>query len=203
MTSDERDSRFHALFTERYRSVVAYFKQLGFDRETARDLAQDCFLRVYRAMGNIDESERAYLSVTARNAAFNAFRHGHAQMRDKKEVSIEELAATHDGKADAWLRSDAPSVEDDLVAREAAALRQKQLSAAVAELPTGLRSALRLRLRGLKYREVAAVMGISIDAVKARLRDARRMLQERLGADPQGFDWPAESTEDHDGDPEK
>ena len=60
---------------------------------------------------------------------------------------------------------------------EETALAQKLL----AELPNIYRDALVLRTDGLSYEEIAEALQCSLDAVKARLRRARRMLAENMG----------------------
>jgi DNA-directed RNA polymerase specialized sigma24 family protein len=39
-------------------------------------------------------------------------------------------------------------------------------------------------MENLKYDEIAKILGISTDAVKSRLRDAKRYLREQLGETP-------------------
>ena len=62
-------------------------------------------------------------------------------------------------------------------------MRRNSLYEAAAELPEGQKQCLGLWLGGFKYDEVAAVLGLTVDAVKSRLRDAKKQLRVRLGAD--------------------
>jgi RNA polymerase sigma factor (sigma-70 family) len=68
----------------------------------------------------------------------------------------------------------------DHASREAEALRRKQLHDAIADLPEGQRHAIQLWLDGFHYTDIAHVLGISVAAVKSRLRDAKRHLRPTL-----------------------
>ena len=39
-------------------------------------------------------------------------------------------------------------------------------------------------MKGLSYDEIQKTLGITLDAVKSRMRDAKRYLRERLGEKP-------------------
>jgi RNA polymerase sigma factor (sigma-70 family) len=61
------------------------------------------------------------------------------------------------------------------------ALRRKRLHDAYRELPEGQQACLRLWIQGMTYNEMTMILGVSLDAVKSRLRDAKKHLRERLG----------------------
>lgn len=58
------------------------------------------------------------------------------------------------------------------------------LLSALASLPAEYRNVIVLRLEGLNYKEIADVLGVSLDAVKAKLRRARRSLEEKFPFSP-------------------
>ncbi|HXH41975.1 MAG TPA: sigma-70 family RNA polymerase sigma factor [Thermoanaerobaculia bacterium] len=60
------------------------------------------------------------------------------------------------------------------------AFLRKRLHDAIAELPESQRQSVQLWLDGFKYREISNVLGISPEAVKSRLRDAKNHLRSRL-----------------------
>jgi len=78
-------------------------------------------------------------------------------------------------------REPAAPEELDYAERQQASLRLERLHAAIAELPEGQRQCMQLWLADFKYHEIAKFLGISIDAVKSRLRDAKKLLRARLG----------------------
>ena len=65
----------------------------------------------------------------------------------------------------------------DHASREAEALRRKELHDAIAALPEGQRHAMQLWLDGFHYTDIAKALGVSVVAVKSRLRDAKRHLR--------------------------
>ena len=72
--------------------------------------------------------------------------------------------------------------EDVYLRRGMASLRGGQRPQAMADLPPQMRRGVELRVnQDLKYREIAVLMGVSIDTVKAHLFQARQMLKARLG----------------------
>jgi DNA-directed RNA polymerase specialized sigma24 family protein len=56
----------------------------------------------------------------------------------------------------------------------------KQLHDAIAVLPEGQRHAVELWLDGFQYADIAQVLRVSVDAVKSRLRDAKRQLRANI-----------------------
>ena len=73
--------------------------------------------------------------------------------------------------------------EPDYAERQHAALLRRNLHDAVAALPDGQRQCLSLWLAGFKYDQIGKTLRITVDAVKSRLRDAKKQLRARLGAD--------------------
>lgn len=67
--------------------------------------------------------------------------------------------------------------------RTAGSPPRKELHDAIAALPEGQRHAIQLWLDGFHYSDIAHALRISVDAVKSRLRDAKRHLRPRIGDD--------------------
>ncbi|HXO22485.1 MAG TPA: RNA polymerase sigma factor [Thermoanaerobaculia bacterium] len=200
MSDEDQNSRFRLLYETYYRSAVGYVVGLGFTREEARDLAQEAFMRVFRAMstfrGGGPEAEWAFVRTTVRNVVLNEIR---SRSRRGRTVSLETFPVEPDLlPKDPWTDGPPATPETDLVAEQEAARRKQWLREAIAELPESFRGALLLRLGGLTYQQIAKAMGITVDAVKARLREAKKRLRERLGEEPTGLDWPAAPGEDDD-----
>jgi RNA polymerase sigma-70 factor (ECF subfamily) len=159
--------------------VQRYFKKKGASEEDARDLTQDTFLRVFRSeakLGSRTELE-AWIFGIARNVWLNMLRDQAAGKRAGITVSLDELrpgggtndfATTTAGEADAL---------ESAITRE----QLETLRNALAELPEQMRQCVYLRLRDdLKYKEIATVMGISIDTVKSHLSQAKKRLRHLL-----------------------
>lgn len=189
MQAGDNEDRFRRLYERYYRTVVAYLAGCGLPRDDAREVAQDVFVRVYRSMDSYrGESEWTFLKVTAQRAAMNWFRTRNAAKRKVVTIPLEDVT-----EGDVEVRSTDPLGE----AYDAKLLNRK-LQAAIGQLPKGTRDCLLLRLRDLTYTEIQGIMGISMDAVKSRLRDARNRLRTLLTTEPEGVQWP-----DDDDDQEK
>ncbi len=135
------------------------------DRALAEDLAQEAFLRAYRARAGFrgDAAVRTWLYRIATNLAINAVE----RRREFPTERLPERAAPGGAPADL---------------AEANALRA-ELSDAVAGLPPDLREALVLRAHcGLSYQEIADVTGVPLNTVRTRILRARRALQGAMGA---------------------
>jgi len=174
--TDPKDLRFTAAYSRHYARVVRYYSRaLGVAHEDAIDLAQQAFLRFYEALDHYrGEAEWAFLETVVRNVAYNRVRALKSASRSAQVVNIEDARAKRQAPTQ-------PPV--DHASREAEALRRKQLHDAIAKLPEGQRHAIQLWLDGFHYSDIAHVLGVSIDTVKSRLRDAKRHLRPTFEAD--------------------
>jgi len=162
------------LFRRYHRPMVAYFVRRGFSVEESRDLAQETFLRVFKNMDSFrgESAVETWLFQIASNLYKNTLRSLQTQKRDAQEVSLDgtEAAALERG-----------STERDALGDILAEERARRLRAALEDLPPQMRQAVYLRVDGdLKYREIAELMHVSIETVKAHLYQARQHLRDRL-----------------------
>lgn len=171
------DDRFRTLYQRYYWRVVRFYvRAFRFSEEDAEELAQDAFIRFYEAMADYrGEAEWAFFETIARNVAFNRIRAGHAQKRNAKTVGIDD--------PDFARFEPAADTGPDLADRQQEAIRRKRLYEEIARLPRGQRECLQLWLDDFKYEEIATALRITMDAVKSRIRDAKKLLRERLGDD--------------------
>jgi RNA polymerase sigma-70 factor (ECF subfamily) len=170
-----KDDRFRSLYQRFYLRIVRFFvRSFHLSEDDARDLAQDTFLRFYKAMDEYrGDAEWAFLETTARNVAYNRIRSQNAAKRRGQHVDVEDPAAG------------VPSTPPlDYAKQQEEAIRRRQLRDAIAELPPGQRQCIELQLDGFSYEETGRFLRISDDAVKSRIRDAKRGLRDQLGADP-------------------
>ena len=87
----EREEAFDALLAKYRAPVIHFLYRLVHRREPAEDLAQEVFLRVYRARKSYRPTAKfsTWLFRIATNVALNALRDG--RMRHEREMSIETL----------------------------------------------------------------------------------------------------------------
>jgi RNA polymerase sigma factor (sigma-70 family) len=168
------DDRFQALYRKYYKRMVRFYVlTFRVSEEDAEELTQDAFFRFLEAMDEYrGDAEWAYLETIARNVAYNRIRSQKTAKRGAETVDIHDRNAIPEPPA--------PS-GPDYAQREEAALRSKQLRDAIAALPTGSRECIQLWLNEFTYDEIAKFLRITVDAVKSRLRDAKKILRARLG----------------------
>ena len=170
MTADER---FQSLYKRFYIRVVKFFvRSFHCSEDDAKDMAQETFVRVLRAMDEYrGDAEWAFLEVTARHIAYNKFRSMTAAKRRGQTEAIDESTKM-------------PAVQPpDYAAQQEREIRLRQMHDEIAKLPPGQRESMQLWLDGFSYEEIARFLRVSVDAVKSRIRDAKRRLREKLGAD--------------------
>jgi RNA polymerase sigma-70 factor (ECF subfamily) len=136
------------------------------NHEDANDLAQEVFLKAWRAIGRFrgDSAFSTWLYRIAVNACLN-FR---AVRRPKTQELPEGLA---DGR---------PGPVAELEAEDAA----RRVRAAVGQLPDRQRATLILKVfHDLTHQEVASVLGSTVGTVKANLFHALSNLRKRMAAE--------------------
>lgn len=176
------EESFRKIFHHYSRIIYKFFAKRGFNEAECEDLVQETFLRVHRNLDSFrgDAQFGTWLFQVSANVYKNELRSRMAQKRDAQEVSLEDgnpFVAGTDG-AGVSLESEGEGPLEDMLTEE----RSEVLRRAMADLPTQMRRCVELRVnQDLKYREIAVLMGVSIDTVKAHLFQARQLLKARLG----------------------
>ncbi len=164
------DAAAFAEIFERYQHrIVNYIYGLVHDRELANDLAQDSFLKAYKALPRMGDDLRLapWLYRIAGNTAFSALR---------RRKLIRWLPLLNEG-------IEATSADGRVAEAEA-------VQRALARLPAKYAAPLLLHSHeGLSCQEIAAILGISTGAVKTRLFRAREAFRAAYG--PDGLGAPA------------
>lgn len=159
-----------SLFVDRHQAAIyRHACHLTGRREDAEDLLQETFLSALRAAGQYrgDASARTWLFTIARNAVIRRSRP--QQATGENEVNLESLAV----RAGWGARSPETLA---ILAQD-----RQRLEQAIENLSPGERDAILLRdIEGLSGEETAAVLGISLSAVKSRLHRGRIELAARL-----------------------
>ena len=136
-----------------------YLKLTGVDEATAQEIVQETFLRLHRHLrGNGDRTNlRAWCYRVAQNLARNE----HASARLKRWAPLDE---------------DTLKEVMALLGRE----REQRLRNAIADLSAAERECLVLRAQGLKYREIAEVLDVSISTAAENVQRAIEKLKESV-----------------------
>lgn len=132
------------------------------------DLVQDVFMRVVRG-DHVPRGPQLYIRVVARNRL-------RSYWREKRHTTREAVTAA---KTDELMNRLVSERELDPLEQLTRSEARQVLKGALDHLPEGLSQTLRLRVvQGLSVAEVARQLGCSRDALKKRLRRARRLLLE-------------------------
>lgn len=170
--SGDEDS-FAYLLVKHRDSVVNYLYRMVQNGGVAEELAQDVFLRVYRARQNYEPTAKftTWLYRIATHVALNALRDS-KYARNTQALDDDSL-----GERPRELRDPQPTVEDNLVARA----QGWEIRRAVQALPDKQRAAVILhKYHDLDYKEIAQTLRCSESAVKSLLFRAYETLRVRL-----------------------
>jgi len=150
-------------------AVYRYLVALGTNPAEAQDLAQETFLKLYIALCKRTQIEnvRAWLFTVASRLALNQRR----WWRYRPAASEEEVAR--------WMRSepDPQGTPEEVLLHRETALR---LNAAVRGLSRQQQACLHLRAEGFRFREIAAILGVSVATVAEFLRRAIAALRKAM-----------------------
>lgn len=186
MRSDEelmglyrRGSRdaFEELFARHHRKVIHFCYRMTGDRATAEEAAQEVFLRIARGAATYQPTAKftTWMYTVARRATLNFLR----DEKDERDRAASEEPEDRDGNSPLSRVPGPESLNPESMAWSAELT--ERLVEALRRLPESHRSALVLnRGEGLSYEEVAAVLGITVQAVKSRIFRAREMLLRLL-----------------------
>ena len=176
------ENNFHLLFDRHYAQVLRFFRRKEFDIEVCRDLTQDTFISVYKGLKDLRQEEQfeSWLFAIAHNVWCSLIESRNAQKRSAVVLSLEGEGESDDRPSIAARLADGSA--DPLTA---ALEREKleKLSEALQHLPQQMRRCAQLRVvHDLPYVEIAALMGISVNTVKAHLHQAQKALRAQLSS---------------------
>ena len=192
MTSDEEllvrfrrgEPEAFACLLRRYeRELYGYLRRYLGDGNLADDVFQNTFLQLYTKIGQYEPGRpvRPWLYTIATHQAIDALRRNGRHQALSLDQHREELREGDVHNLLALLESRGQSPLDQAQAEE----RRQQVRASVDRLPEFLRQVVILAYyQGLKYREIADIIGIPVGTVKSRLHAALVKLQEDWAASP-------------------
>jgi RNA polymerase sigma-70 factor, ECF subfamily len=163
---------FNRLMDKYQKTVVNLVFRFTGDREGAEDLAQEVFLRIYRAAPRYEP--RAKFFTYLYQVTLNLCRNAREKSQRRKAQSLDQ---TNDQDRPIDIPDPDGGAEQHIERQEVAA----QVQAAIQELPAEQRELLVLqRFKDLGYEELAGVTGQTVSAVKAKLHRARQALKRKL-----------------------
>ncbi len=156
---------FESLYRALHDPLKGYARGFVSDEETAEDVVQECFIKLWQARDTLDGSKsvRALLYTMVRNHAFNIVRSQRTQDRHHLEFA-----------------KDQQDVVTDHTELDATKLG-RLLDSWIAQLPERQREALRLsRLDGLSHAEVSSIMDVSQRTVNNHIVRALKYLRNEI-----------------------
>jgi RNA polymerase sigma-70 factor, ECF subfamily len=169
---------FEMLVVKYQRRIERLISRMVRDTDLVQDIAQETFIRVYRALPQF-RGESAFYTWLYRIAVNTARR---ALLDLKHDLPVVASVETSDAEFDETSRagsepSSSETPEAVLASKEIAAA----VNAAVEALSEDLRQAITLReIEGLSYEEIAELMNCPIGTVRSRIFRAREAIAARL-----------------------
>ena len=160
------DRAFDELVQAHRREIYRLAYRLLGNHADADDLAQEAFLRVYRSLARFrrESSFRTWLTRIVLNLAADR----RSERSAMRQVSLEEVQP---GEMGVEMGSAAPGFP----------FAERAVQRAVGLLPPRQRETLILRIfQGMKFQEIATVMGCTVSTAKANFFHALKGLRERV-----------------------
>lgn len=169
------DSRAFDLLVRKYQhKIVGLVSRYVADRSECQDVAQEAFVRAWRAIDSFrgDSAFYTWLYKIAVNTAKN---HLVAMRRRPPNEDIAVDDAVYGPNADKLYENATP--EHEMMRQEI----EQTVVGAVQDLPEELRTAITLReVEGLSYEEIAQAMDCPIGTVRSRIFRAREAIDQQL-----------------------
>jgi RNA polymerase sigma-70 factor (ECF subfamily) len=153
------------LFDELRDRLLRYSMSFGIARQDSEDVLQECFLALFRHL-QADRSRENLPGWTFRTTH-------NLSLKRRASLQAEYRSAVPEETAEAQVCDEGPGPEEHLLFSE----RQLRLQAVVRALPETDQMCLRLRAEGMRYREIAGTLGISLGSVASSLARSFERLQ--------------------------
>jgi RNA polymerase sigma-70 factor (ECF subfamily) len=168
---------FDLLVLKYQHRVVKLANRYVRDPEEALDVAQEAFLRAYRALPGF-RGESAFYSWLYRITINTAHNHLAARRARREETGVGEdrdegdLGVPLEDRVQDLNTPEAMLLSDEI---------RRTIERAVEELPEDLRTAIVLReVEGLSYEDIARIMDCPIGTVRSRIFRAREAINARI-----------------------
>lgn len=165
---------FDLLVDRYYERLYGYLIRFLKDSDTAEDLLQETFLRVWRKRAEFKNiaSFSTWIYTIAGNLA-------RSEWRRRKRWRMLRIGPSRNDEEAAIELPDA-GIGPDLIVENRVAI--EELTKEVHKLPDRYREVVILRdIQGMTYEEIAGIVQVPVGTVKSRLNRGRLILQEKLG----------------------
>jgi len=159
------EAAFEMLFNFYCQNLINFARRYVTDIQIAENIVQDVFSNVWNHRENLNPSKmiKSYLFTSVKNEALKVLRHRDVQTKSRG-ILLDSLTKDADP-------------EQELTANEINA----EVHLAIDELPVKCREIFMMnRFDGLKYAEIAEVLGISVKTVEVQMGRALKKMRKRL-----------------------
>ena len=168
-TDDDGAAVLESMFKTFYPVLAAYCQKYVKNEETARDIVQDVFLKVWENRQNVDFSMplHSYLLKIAHNCCMNHLQHMKTEQNYLHNAALEllEMEAQYD------------YLFDQLVADA----MEEKIEQVVETLPEQCRDIFRKsRYEGMSHKDIAQNLNISVRTVETQIYRALKTLKKAL-----------------------
>jgi RNA polymerase sigma-70 factor (ECF subfamily) len=173
-TETEKKDIFNNEFLPHINSMYNFGYRLTLDRDDAKDLVQDTYLKAYRFIESFQRgtNAKAWLFRILKNSFINDYR---KKSKEPSKVDYQEVETYYN--SDEVDRQITP----DLRVEALKDMIGDEISNALNALDVDFRTVIILcDLEGFKYEEMAKILDIPIGTVRSRLHRARNLLKEKL-----------------------
>lgn len=162
---------FRNVFRQHYPKIVYFALKYLKNDEEARDVAQSTFQAYWENIDKVEGEPLQYLFAIAKNKCLNVLRKQKYMERHKDAVASEAARQRLD------IYSITDSHLEELFTEDMANLVDRSM----ASLPEKSREAFRLsREKGLTYKEIATLQGVSVKNIEYRISCVLRTLRKKL-----------------------
>lgn len=161
------EQAFELFFRKYYVRLCAFANKFLNDPEEAKEIVQDVFSKIWEGRDEIDpeDSLKSYVFKIAQNLSINKLR------RKKVETAYTEIYKL------VYIEHLEFSAHESLLAKEL----EENIAQAINKLPAECSKIFELsRVEGLKYREIADTLHISVKTVEAQMSKALKSLRLEL-----------------------
>lgn len=165
------EARFEKIFDDNYRRLYAHALRYVQNEEDAEDIVADVFYEFWKRIDEIDLDSGivTYLYRAVATRALNLLRH-----RNISPIRLETLKAISEKRLEFIANDD---IYDVVTAKEI----NEAIRDALSELPEKCRQVFVLSyINGLKNKDIAEAMDISVRTVEAHIYKALKLLRNRL-----------------------
>ena len=157
---------FKVLFEKNYNKVLFYARKYSDSMETAEEAVSEVFLKLWKRRNRIEikSSFQSYLFTSVRNKCLDILRK-ETKAQFESETILESTTSSHSNTLEVIQSNEL----------------QDQIERAIERLPKDRRRIfLMSRNEGLKYKEIADRLGISIKTVETQMGRSLKYLRERF-----------------------